>query len=325
MNDLEQNIIELIELPRDTVTIRKIRTMSKELLELKIKSGAASNEEKVAYIGEQMEIAFYEKTGETRDSIAAEYAYKRILGLDGQNPEAHYRYAYLLYAKKQWLNAIEHFQKAIHVNKRDESNFPLADDQIIKAKLFIGYCAAQIAKESLKEANKLSSEAFDLAYEGISIRDLSSQLKAQLKKTELSLVTPIGTEEIPQEKYRELTNTLAEDTLLLSFVESQPFIQKGDDAKNPVSGQEGILIKRLLLKCIQGKPLSLAELNGYVSEEETMNEVIWDAYRKQVSRLNKLLKDSGYKENPIVVDAGCQRYRIHVDNFYIVAREDQYL
>ena len=79
------------------------------------------------------------------------------------------------------------------------------------------------------------------------------------------------------------------------------------------------------MKSVKNKPLSLTELNGYEPETDTINEVSWDAYRRQISRLNNRLKESGFKESIIEADAGFQRYRIKTKDFYIVAREDQYL
>lgn len=297
----------------------------KNLMKLKFSFDMVSPEEKDAYIEELMEYAFYEKTGEYRDATAASHVYREILQIDRQNPEAHYRYAYLHYAKRDWLKAIEHFRRALDVSKRDQSNFPLAEDQVIKAKLFIGYCAAQIAKESLNEAKALSTEAFNLAYEGISIQELSNQLQQQLEKTEFTLITSKGTQGISSETYRAMLETLGKDQLLVSFVEDRPFIQLGDDAKNTISPWDGVILKRVLMKSVNNLPVTLAELNGFIPEIETIKEVTWDNYRKQVSRINQILKESGFTENPIVADAGMQRYRIHIQDFYIVARQDQHL
>ncbi|WP_155966724.1 hypothetical protein [Paenisporosarcina sp. TG-14] len=72
-------------------------------MRLKVKLNMVSDEEKVGFIEELMENALYAKTGEYRDSNAATYVYKNILQIDRDNPEAHYRYAYLEYDNRQWL------------------------------------------------------------------------------------------------------------------------------------------------------------------------------------------------------------------------------
>jgi len=314
MSEMELQLMEMKD-TKDSVARHKKAQVRKNLMKLKISFDMVGSEEKAAYIGELMEYAFYEKTGEYRNATAATDAYKSILQLDHQNPEAHYRYAYLHYAKRSWLKAIEHFQQALKVPKKDESNFPLAEDQVIKAKLFIGYCAAQIAKESLKEANALNHEAFNLVYEGISIEDLSNQLKQQLQKTEFTLITPKGTQGVSSKEYIEVLDALGKEQLLISFVEDQPFIQLGDDAKNTISPWDGVILKRLLMKSVNDLPVTLAELNGFLPEIETVKELTWANYRQQVRRINQRLKESGFAENPIVADAGMQRYRIHIQEF----------
>lgn len=325
VNELELKLKEMKETPNSS-TDQNEKQLRNELMSLKIKLKMLSDEEKVCFIGDLMENAFYVKTGEYRDSNAATTVYQKILQIDRDNPEAHYRYAYLQYDKKQWLKTIEHFQLAIDIHRKNTSNFPLAEDQIIKAKLFIGYSAAQISKEALKEAKGLDANAFALSFEGISIQELSNQLKRELEKTELNMITPNGKRGISKEKYEELCKSLSEGQLLLSFVEDRPFIQFGDDAGNPMSSKESVLLKKLLMKSVNNKPLSLMELNGFDPKTETINEeVSWDAYRRQISRLNNRLKESGVKQSIIEADAGFQRYRIKTKDFYIVAREDQYL
>lgn len=296
-----------------------------ELMNLKIKLNLASDEEKDDYIGELMETALYAKTGKTRDPQAALYAYSQIIQLDRKNPEANYRYAFLHYTNHHWLKAIEHFQRALDNQRRDESNFPLAQDQVIKARLFIGYCAAQISKEALQEAKELDTGIFDLPAEGISIQDLSNQLRATLENTKFTLVTSSGKQGVSSSTYDELLATLDEKALLLSFVEAEPFIQRGDDPKNPITLWDSILLKRLLLKSVKDLPLSVVELNGYMEETGTISEVSWDSFRQKIRRLNNRLRESGFNENLIVADAGLQRYRITSKEFYIVAREDQHL
>jgi hypothetical protein len=324
VSELELELKELKETPNSS-SDQKAKNLRNELISLKIKLNMVSDEEKFFFIGDLMENALYVKTGEYRDSNAATYVYKNILQIDRDNPEAHYRYAYLQYDKKHWLKTIEHFQLAIDINRKNTSNFPLGEDQIIKAKLFIGYSAAQIYKEARKEANGLDANAFALSYEGISIEELSNQLKQELEKKDLNMITPNGKQGISQEKYGELRDSLSEEQLLLSFVEDRPFIQFGDDTGNPVTPTDSVLLKKLLMKSVNNKALSLVELNGFDSETGTINEVSRSAYRQQIKRLNNRLKESGMEEGIIKLDAGLQRYRIEIKDFYIVSREDQYL
>ncbi|WP_019415983.1 tetratricopeptide repeat protein [Paenisporosarcina sp. TG20] len=320
VNELETKLKEVGE-TSNRFTDLQVKNIQDELMNLKFKLNMLSEDEKEDYIGELMEYALYAKTGEYRDSNVAKYEYENILKLDRYNPEAHYRYAFLHYADSRWLIAIIYFQRALDINRKTNSNFPLAQDQLIKSRLFIGYCASQISKEAHQVAKELDPSVFDLDYEGISIL----QLKQELEKTELTMITPIGKEGISRQRYVELRDSLGKEQLLLSYVEDRPFIQLGNDAGNPLSASESVLLKKLLMKSVNKKALSLVELNGFVEETGTINDVTWANYRQRVKRLKRRLEESGFVGNLIVADAGLQRYRININDFYIVAREDQYL
>lgn len=328
VKDLELRLERMEEVERESKEDSHLQQMKaqvqNELMNLKIKLNLVTDGEKDDHIGELMETALYTK-GNSRDPQSALYAYRQIIQLERDNPEAHYRYAFLHYKNRQWVKAIQYFQKALDNQRRDDSNFPLAQDQVIKARLFIGYCAAQISKEALQDAKELDTGIFDLPAEGISIQDLSNQLRTTLENTEFILVTPSGKEGISRSTYVKLLAKLDNEALLLSFVDAEPFIQRGDDPRNPITVLESILLKRLLLKSKRSSALSVVELNGFMEETGTINEVSWSTFRRQISRLNNRLRESGFSENLIVVDAGLQRYRINSKEFYIVAREDQHL
>ena len=171
--------------------IGRVSNVEEKINKLKYTSDIFNEKEKTSYIKELMSHAFHVKSDVYQDRYIAETQYKNILKLDRENPEASYRYAFLQYDKNNWLIAITHFQNAIkaQTNPRRNINFPLSEDQIIKAKLYIGYCAAQIAKEALNEANTLNKESLALPVEGISIEKLLDNLKAELNKTEFMMIT----------------------------------------------------------------------------------------------------------------------------------------
>ena len=155
----------------------------------------------------------------------------------------------------------------------------MSEDQIIKAKLYIGYCAAQIAKEALNEANTLNKESLALPVEGISIEKLLDNLKAELNKTEFMMITKDKEKGISREEYDNLIDNLEEEQLILSFVDAKPFIQKGEDSVVPISGTLSILLKELLLRSKRNLFLSQEEMIG-------MNEVEIkeNSYSQRVSR-----------------------------------------
>ena len=90
-------------------------------------------------------------------------------------------------------------------------NYPLSKDQIIKAQLYIGYCAAQLAKDTLNEANTLNKESLELPVEGISIEQLLNNLKAEINKTEFMIITNNGDRGISKVEYERLLDNLDGD------------------------------------------------------------------------------------------------------------------
>ena len=191
LEQLEQLELQLTEEMKKENNEIRTSNVEKKINRLKYISDIFNEQEKTSYIKEMMSHAFHIKSDVYQDRNVAVTQYKSILELDRENPEASYRYAFLQYDKNKWLLAITHFQDAIQAQTypRGNINFPLSEDQIIKAKLYIGYCAAQIAKEALNEANRLNKDSLALPVEGISIEKLLGNLKAELNKTEFMMIT----------------------------------------------------------------------------------------------------------------------------------------
>lgn len=295
----------------------RISNLEKQIKKMKYTLDIFSEDERVNYIGELMENAFHTKTDIYQDRQSAEKEYEAILRLDKNNPEAAYRFAFLQYNKQEWLPAINYFQKAVETYSRHISNFPLTEDQVIKARLYIGYCAAQLAKETLNEARKLSEEALYLPVEGVSIEHLLNKLKNELNKTEYTMMTKDEQKGISKEEYDCLLDNLEGEQLVLSFVGDKPFIQRGKDAENPITGTLSNLLKQLLIRSKENQPLSLNDLNEIGLKENT--------YAQRIVRLNKALKESGFVETLINKIPNKESYKIDSLDFYIFAREDYHL
>ena len=316
---LEQLELRLTEEKKGENNIGRISSVEEKINKLKYTSDIFNEKEKISYIKEMMSNAFHMKSDVYQDRHIAETQYKNILEIDRENPEAFYRYAYLQYDKRNWLEAIIYFQNAIkaQTNPQRNINFPLSEDQIIKAQLYIGYCAAQLAKDTLNEANTLNKESLALPVEGISIEQLLNNLKAEINKTEFMMITNNEERGISKVEYERLLDNLDGEQLVLSFVEDRPFIQRGEDAENPLTGTLSDLLKRLLIMSKKDLALSLNDLDELGLK--------WNTYSQRVVRLNAALHESGYARTLIKAIPGRERYKIDLLDFYIVAREDHSL
>ena len=320
LEKLEQLELQLIEEKKNEINIGRVSNMEERINRLKYTFDIFNEKEKTSYIKELMSHAFHIKSDVYQDRNVAETQYKNILKLNRDNPEAAYRYAFLQYDKNKWLVAITHFQHAIksQTYPRRNINFPLSEDQIIKAKLYIGYCAAQIAKEALNEANTLNKESLALPVEGISIEKLLDNLKAELNKTEFMMITKEKEKGISKEEYYDLIDNLEEEQLVLSFVDAEPFIQKGDSVVT-MSGTLSILRSycyevKGTYSCPKRKCLGLMR--------RRLRRI---SYSQQVSRLNAELRKCGYAKTLITKKRNDPGYKIESLDFYIIAREDHHL
>lgn len=324
LESLERLELQLAEDRKGNNSVR-VENTKKKINKLKYEANIFNEDEKVEYIGYLMENAFLAKSDIIQDRNVAENQYLNIIKMDKENPEAYYRHAFLQYKKKEWLKAINDFHHAREIHKRGESNFPLTEDQYIKAKLFIGYCAAQLAREAIKEAAEFEHGVLIMEVEGISIEDLLDNLKDEINKTNIIVVTKDTKNGISQEDYEKMLASLAEDQLLLSFLGDTPFIKKGNREQLELGGKLSNTLKKLLLNSIEDLPLTLHELNAYVEGEEGENDINWDNFRSRVRFLNEALVKSGYNENQIYAIRGKQRYRIKQLDFIIVLGEEHHI
>ena len=206
LEKLEQLELQLMEEKKNEINIGRVSNVEESINKLKYTLDIFNEKEKTSYIKELMSHAFHVKTDVYQDRNIAEKQYKKILKLNKDNPEAAYRFAFLQYDKSKWLMAINYFEHAIEIKDvQGKIKFPLSEDQVIKEKLYIGYCAAQIAKETLNEANRLNKESLALPVEGISIEKLLNKLKEEINKTEYIMITKDGQKGISKEDIWKFT------------------------------------------------------------------------------------------------------------------------
>lgn len=289
----------------------KIADLSAQVLKYKKMLRILEEEEKNHLLGLMIEYAYYMKTDQ-RDERAARNSFEKILSIDPSNPEAHYRYAYLHYEERRWSKAIQHFEKAAHVV---ESEFPLSEDQKIKAHLFISYCSAHLAKNSLIEAEKLLGQEEAPESEGISIEELALNIKGMLDNQEYRLLTDSDERLLSKQAYETMVESIDHNQLVLDLTTNEPYI-KYQQSSCEVSFQLAVLLKKLLLA--KGKGLSLADVTGFQDESiAEVHDITWENYRQKISRLNKKLTEVGLPEKLINKVPTIKAYQISNLHYFI--------
>ncbi|MHC8515885.1 tetratricopeptide repeat protein [Sporosarcina sp. ITBMC105] len=287
--------------------------LSYQILLLEKKLKISNPDRQFDCIGIMIEHAYYMKM-EQKDRHVAKKTFQQILRLDRYNPEANYRYAFLHYEEDDWIKAIQYFQAALLEN---DSNFPLSSDQVMKANLFISYCAMMIVKESIHTVNELKSDEL-METEGISIEELSDNVKDLLSQSEYKIIRNEGESFISQTHYEELESIVESDAIWLDLTLDQPYIKSGNRSIE-ISRQNGLLLKRLLLKSAKQEGLALTEITGYQDEFLANSiDISWDNYRQKVRRINERLRTIGLPSPFIQHVTGKHSYRIEPCTFSII-------
>jgi len=298
----------------------RIADLSRQMIRLKKVMGILTEEEQDQLVRSMMHYAFHMKTGEFKDRSAAKSTFEQVLKIDSRNAEANYRYAFLHYEDRNWIKAINYFDKALH---DDDSAFPLWDDQLIKAHLFIGYCSIELAKESMKVADSLSEVSEVASTKGISVEDLSMKFQEELAGTEFVLHSNEDRLMISKKEYEAFTLNLDFDGLLLDFTKNSPFIQSKDKSCE-LTIYNAVLLKQLLLKSTKNASLTILDIDGYQEESvANANEVTWDNYRRKISRINQKLKQIGFPDRFIQHVPNEKSYRFPQINYYIITRDGE--
>lgn len=296
----------------------KLAQLSYQILKQERKMHIDNPDKRYECIGVMLEHAYYMKT-DLKDRAVAKRTFADILKVDRSNAEANYRYAFLYYEDRDWIKAIEFFRASL-VDK--SSDFPLADDQVVKANLFISYCATMLVRESMRAADSLMNDEL-LETEGISIDELSENVKMLLDEKEYRLISNEGVSFISKKRYEELENNLKPGEVWLDITAEQPYVENGCYSK-VLSRQNASLLIRLLVKSGNKEALSLLEITGY--QEELIADsldISWDSYRQKIRRLNQKLEEIGLPSPFIKHVAGTQSYHIESCPFFIVERDAQ--
>ncbi|MFD1928848.1 tetratricopeptide repeat protein [Sporosarcina siberiensis] len=287
-----------------------------QILDLERKLKIDNPDKQNDFIGIMLEHAFYMKT-DRKDPYVAKQTFQQILRIDPHNAEANYRYAFLHYKDGNWTKAISFFKESILHSSPD---FPLAEDQVVKAHLFISYSAMMLVKESMRAVDDLQPEE-SLETEGISIDQLSADVKALLALKEYRLNSNTGEEFISRDRYKELESNVSPGDVWVDLTVEEPYIQSGDLSIR-ISHQLGNLLKRLLLKSAKQEALPLYELIG--NQEEMFHDsedFNWDNYRQKIRRVKQKLVEVGLPERFIQSVRGTQSYRIEPCTFFIIQHD----
>lgn len=254
------------------------------------------SEKSIQDVKKLMRYAYYLKMSNQKDYILAEQEFERILKLFKRNAEACYRYAFILYRKREWAKAIYYFDQALEYGTT-RAVFPLTDSQAAKAPFFKGYCAAQVLKEVKEELDTMHEEDKEFPAEGISVNDLIEQFRDEIKNHKYTLETFKGELiYLDEEAYEDIAFETKYE-MLLNYADQGLYV-KFQGRRIDLSFAEMDLLERLIKA--EGKIVGLHDLD---------EEITWDNYRTRIARVKAEFKNISI-ELPIKNVRGEGGYRL---------------
>ena len=247
---------------------------------------------------------------------------------DKKNAEVLYRYGFFLMDRGEYSKAIRRFEEALDVNERRDCSFPLEKAQMLKAHMFIGFCAGQLLKQSLEKAESLNIEDtmfdYDLNVEGKSLEDVLQMLK---KESEHYVAIINGEKRIISlNEYLQYKGGSKGKVLLISFVETDVTIKMGNYQAKKVPEQSSELLRYMLDMILK---------KGYVTYDDVRfdfgSTLSWDTLRRNVNRTYEYIDTKESVQKVFELSKGTfseqhpQSYQLATTNYIIVFRQSTFL
>ncbi|RUL50810.1 hypothetical protein [Lysinibacillus antri] len=253
----------------------------------------------------------------------------KILKKDKKNAEVRYRFGMFLMDYKEYSQAIKHFEEAIKVHDKVRCTFPLEKAQLLKAHMFIGYCAGKLIKGSLEKVEELNIEEASMDYNlKVEGRDIYEVLMMLENASEHYTAYQNGKKRILSlEEYLQYKAGLHGNTILISFVEKETFIKVGQYEKRNVPADLAALLLFQLETIFKKGIVTYDDLRFEYESTKT-----WATHRRYVSRINELAKLSEEDENEKVFtipqgtfyNLSPQCFELATTNYIVVLRQSQF-
>jgi tetratricopeptide (TPR) repeat protein len=209
---------------------------------------------------------------------------EKALRLDPGHPIANYRYAHLLYGKKEYQSAAFHFKKALDGNKEEGLN----DSQTLVAQIMTVSCGARMAVEADREIEFLLGNRF-LSWD----RRLADSFRASMIRHCEEMMerfmyihrTPEGMRNVSRDAFLDYQDRVADHEVLLSMDDGMYRVEFRNDMRElePLA----FYIVWILIRAddfVDNDEIGSA-LDAFFSSEEMRSDTI----RQQLHRLSRRL------------------------------------
>lgn len=274
MHEVEEELVPYIE-------IKGLKDKRREALRLK-------DRDEVERLTNAL-VALYVYYGESYkmslqpDPQAAELCLKEALKLKWDHPIANYRYAHLLYAKRDYAKASLHFKTALDGSRSETLN----DTQALIAHIFTANSGILMAKEAMKEMEYLENNpyaVFDRKLKEEYIDRLLVESEDMVAQFLYMKITPFGGQEpISEEKFLDECQAGDVDVYLLVTPRERGIVYRG--RKLEALSQTEFYVAHFVLMAELFTPVK--DIYKAVYEGPLEKTVTLAAVRQSLSRLGR--------------------------------------
>ena len=236
-----------------------------------------------------------------KDDASAIGSLKKAIALDKHNPIAHYRLGFLSYKERDYVSAVQYFQKAIDSQPYYENReYVLNEQQLFHAHMYLTNSALYVANQSYQDMEKLEWSDVDQLpdYEISPIYAILSQNENYLSSHAFYQVTKDQVRHCSIETCNEIAENPPKHTLVLYFGDREiSCIFNGKEVV--LSKDRADLLRHMLLMCSKDSPGTRVTFRNYFDSFGKDGEVNSASFRQRISRLRANLDKIGLKDHII--------------------------
>ncbi len=239
----------------------------------------------------------YMKTQYQKDDHAAKSHLLKAIQYQREIPIAHYRLGFLHYKKRQYLEAMQHFENATqYQNSCDEEEYKLNQQQLHHAFLYLTNSALYIAEKAQSSLHNLELEGnFEKLpqYEMSSFFEMINQNEGYLAANAYTVVTSDGKRMCSKEACEKMVddNDLP-DHLVLYFSDRQhSLFYNGREVNLSINKAE--MLRYLLLHSNEESPAMKHHFDRIIESKNENGEILDNTYTRNIKRVREKIEEVG--------------------------------
>jgi len=289
--------------------------------------GASLNKIKVQLIHCLVQYGTYLKTVSQKDDDAAERNLRKATRYEKNLPIAYYRLGFLQYKKENYSDTLQHFQAAIHSQKKCiDTKYLLSSQQLYNCHLYLANCGLFIAKEAQEALSTLELKANAEKvpqYITSPYYQLILDNEAYLERHAYQMTTLDGARYGTKDHCEDMLQKM--DTIILDLTDRSNLVVF-NKKETTLSKNQTEMLRYFLLKSNREKPLTKHDFYDLFAGANHGGEIPTNTYIQNVTRLRGKLTAIGITFPVLENMSGVREtayYYNHSYPFVIMSRSDE--